>query len=340
MCFRPQIIKLTQRFCEDSLNDNNVLFVRSNHAVKKKKALIEVPFTHTALVIKGGGKCNVLPSGTHKVFDSLGEVRAWKNGSTVEIIYVPKETNVVINWGTPNKVEFRDSESKKVINVGARGSFEIFISDPMIFFTKIVGARKEFNLEDFTTRFRDAVVDEFASYFLATVEEKGISYDKFDANRKEISSKMGAKLTEKFSNDWGVAVKDFIILDFELSDEDRAKVESVSEGEKEKERKKKAEEKAKEIADNLERLDDKQWEREKYLKQLDLEDKKAYYDALKESGVKSSAFCPKCGHSVENNDAFCKNCGQSLGKTTISCKACGTENQGNSTFCSKCGAKL
>ena len=332
---KNQVIKFEQNLCNANVNDNSVLFVRVNDLIKTKDAILEVPFTHNAFLIKGGGDCRFYKSGTYDVFDDKSEVKAWKQGISVEVIYIPKETSVLIRWGTPSKVTYRDPLSSKVIAVGARGQFGISITNPEQFLRKVVGARKEFDLDDFTTRFSAAVVDEFADVFLNVVSDSGLSYDKFDANRKLIAKKAGEALSDKFSRDWGVGLVDFIIEGFNISAEDIEKVESVSDEEKN-------ERKLKEHLAELERLDDKQWEREKYLLGLKQTDREAYYEVLKATGVKEKggSFCPKCGHSVESTQAFCSHCGNKMGKTDNVCPDCGKVNPGDAKFCAGCGKKL
>ena len=335
---QQQVIKFEQNHCNADINDNSVLFVRVSDVVKTKKALLEVPFSHNALLIKGGGDCRFYKSGTYSIFDDRAEVKAWKKGVSVEVVYIPKETSVQIRWGTPSKATYRDPVAGKVISIGARGVFGINISNPEQFFRKVVGARREFDLTDFTTRFSAAVVAEYTDVFLSVVTANDISYDLFDANKKSIGDKVGVALGEKFAKDWGINLVDFIIVDFSISAEDVEKVESVIEENR-------SESKLKEHLLELERLDDKQWEREKYLLNLKMTDREAYYEVLKVTGskgaeeAKGSSFCPKCGHSVESNQAFCTSCGNPVGKTEKVC-SCGKTNPADAAFCSGCGAKL
>ena len=349
MCFfkkKKQVIKFEQNICNANVNDNSVLFVRVNGIAKDPKALVEVPFSHNAYVIKGGGDARFYKSGTYPLFDNKDEVKAWKTGVSVEVIYMPKDTSVLILWGTPNKVKYRDTVSSKVIEVGARGQFGITISNHEQFLRKVVGARKEFDLTDFSKRFAAAVVDEFADCFLKAVDDQKLVYDQFDANRKLIAGKIGETLSAKFDESWGIKLVDFIIEQFNISEEDIKKVESIAEEAKKEQDEAKKEAKLKEAMAELERLADKEWEREKYLRQLEQEDKFAYYEVLKVIGSKEapkqkgSTFCPKCGHSCESTDDFCPNCGARMGKTTITCPTCKKENPSNASFCSGCGAKL
>ena len=334
---KQQVIKFDQNICNASVNDNSVLFVRVNGTVERKDAILEVPFTHSAFVIKGGGDCRYYKSGTYPVFDDKNEIRAWRNGISVEVVYIPKETSVLIRWGTPNKVMYKDPISYKVIEVGARGQFGVSITNPEQFFRKIVGATKEFDLARFSQRFSALVVDEFADVFLTVVHANNITYDVFDAKRKVIATKIGEVLSEKFTNDYGIGLVDFIIESFNISDEDINKIESVAEEEK-------RERKLKEYLAELERLDDKQWEREKYLLEIKQNDREAYYEVLKVVGSKEPAnkggnFCPKCGHSVETNQGFCSACGNKLVAASNVC-SCGHVNDGSAAFCAACGKKL
>lgn len=335
---KPQVVKFEQNLCNANVNDNSVLFVRVNDLIKSKDAKLEVPFTHNAFLIKGGGDCRFYKSGTYDVFDDKKEIKAWKQGISVEVVYIPKETSVLIRWGTSEKVTYRDPKSAKVVQVGARGQFGVSISNPEQFLRKVVGARKEFDLRDFSNRFSAAVVDEFADVFLHVVTTNDISYDLFDANRKRIASLVGAVLSEKFDRDWGITLVDFIIESFNMSEGDKEKVEAILE-------ERINEEKIKKHLEELERLDDKQWERDKYLLGLQQSDREAYYEVIKvigskPEGKKGGNFCPKCGHSIEATQAFCPNCGAKTAKAKTVCPKCGRENSGDAKFCGACGEKL
>lgn len=342
---KPQIIKFEQNLCHASVNDNSVLFVRVTDEVTDKNAMFEIPLTHVAYVIKGGGDGRMYKSGSYEVFDNKKEIKAWKKGFSVDIVYMPKDTSVLINWGTPNKIRYRDEASNKVINVGSRGQFGITITNHEQFFRKVVGARKEFDLADFRKRFSAAVVNEFADCFLNVVKEAKLTYDQFDANRKSIGEKVGAILSTKFEESWGVGLVDFIIEWFELSKEDTDAVEdAAAEARKQQ--------KLKEYLAELERLDDKQWEREKYLRQLEIEDRAAYYEVLKVVGHANggqdqgmvagvaNVFCPHCGYAMKGGDIFCPKCGNRVVKEKRNCPHCGKANDGDAQFCGTCGTKL
>ena len=336
---KNQVIKFEQNLCNAKLDDNEILFVRVNDIVDDADARFEVPITHNAIVIKGGGDMRYYNSGNYDVFDDKKEIKKWKSGLSVEVIYIPKDTRVLIKWGTPNRLRYRDEASNKVITVGARGEFDISVTNPEQFFRKVVGVKKEFNLMEFRKRFSETVATEFSDIFLKIIDEKHLTYDKFTANKKDIGESMGNILSPMFESQWGLSVLNFKIADFDLLDEDMEAIEDFA-AEKQKQ------EKLKEYLAELERLDDKQWEREKYLRQLELQDRNAYYEVLKvigknkkEDGEEENK-CPNCGLEYKPTDKFCPHCGKRISKEPIICPDCGKANECTAVFCANCGKKL
>ncbi len=333
-----QVIKFDQNLCNANVDDNDVLFVRVTDTVTSKNAIVEVPFTHNAIIIKGGGDCRFYNSGNYDVFDSKTEVKDWKRGLSVDVIYIPKDTRVLIKWGTPNRLRYRDEASGKVITVGAFGEFDVSVSNPEQFFRKVVGVKKEFNLQEFGKRYSETVATEFADIFLRVVSEMHLTYDMFTANKKAIGVRMGEILSPMFESQWGLSVLNFKIADFDLYDSDMNMIEDAAADVK-------RQEKLKDYLLELERLDDKQWEREKYLRQLQLQDNAAYYEVLKVIGSSKPEHveknkCPHCGTACDATAVFCSACGKRVSKAPIVCPDCGKVNESTAAFCSGCGKKL
>lgn len=339
MRVKNQVIKFEQNLCNAKVDDNSVLFVRVNNIVIDKNAIVEIPLTHNALIIKSGSDYRVYKSGPVPVFENKKEIKQWKKGLSVEVVYVPKDTRVLIKWGTPNRLRYRDEASNKVITIGARGEFDVSVINIEQFFRKVVGVKKEFNLQEFSKRYSETVASGFADIFLRIVNENHLTYDQFYASKKSIAEKMGEILNKEFESEWGLSVLHFNIADFDLLDEDMNAIEDAA-AEKQKQLK------LKEYLAELERLDDKQWEREKYLRQLELQDRTAYYEVLKVIGSSENnektdeSKCPNCGLEIKPSDKFCPHCGKRLTKESIICPECGKINDYTATFCANCGKKL
>ena len=339
---KPQVIKFDQNMCNAKVDDNDVLFVRVNSIVEKKDAIVEVPMTHVALLIKGGGDCRLLESGNYKVFDTRGEVGDWKKGLSVEVVYMPKETDIVICWGTPDRFIYRDPFSFKTIKIGANGEFGINITNHDQFFKKLVGARREFSREDFEERVLSAVVNEFCDVFCQVAHEKKLTYEEFTSDKKMIASLIAPILNKKFDTQWGIELSNFIINSINLAEGDEEKLEGFIEDHIETMKKTLSDQ---ERRAEEERLDDKNWEREKYLRELEMRDKAAYYEVLKGANANSGApkagnFCPNCGGELAPGAKFCSACGKATAIAKTVCPACGAENKGGVKFCSGCGKQL
>ncbi len=339
MCFkRPRLIKLQSV-------DNNSLFTRLVGAVETKKDQFEVPFTQTALVIKNGGNLKHYESGTYPVFENRAELDNWKRGCSIEIIYMPKTPNVEIRWGVGG-INYRDTISNKVVNAGANGMFRIKIVNHQLFFEKAIGMLREFSLVDFENKFRPDVVNVFTEIFVNYARDNDLSYDDYDSQKMRVSYDIADLIKHSFVSSWGIEISEFIINKIDVQAEDKESIEKVfDEIEQESKRKRKKEELKEDLAE-LERLDDKKWEREQWLREREKEEKLAMMEVMKVTGKvdnkkKGANFCPNCGHSHEPDVEFCPNCGKKLSETsTVTCPECKTQNKGNAKFCSKCGAKL
>lgn len=314
-------------------DSNEALFVRINDEVTSEDCIVEVPFTHTAIVVMGG-KYKYL-SETGPLFATKDEAKAWQKGLSVEVIYIIKDTQVEVNWGTPEKLTFRDDLSGHVISMGAFGTFEVSVSNPEHFFRKIVGNNKQFDRDDLSKRTCATVVDEFVNIFLNVVKAMHISYDEYDINRKEIGKRMGEQLTPIFENKWGLKVESFIIQKFNIDNRDKEAIEEVADPRKAQAE---ADARAKEAAREAERLADKQFEQQMRLREMDAKERSAYYAAM--GGGAATEKCPHCGRDNVKGAAFCSSCGKRISTAPIRCSHCGTVNDGTATFCSNCGQRL
>ncbi len=339
-----EVIKFSQNLCGAKIDDNSALFVRVEGVVHKKDAIIEVPITHNAIVIKGGGDMRYYKSGNYPVFDDKKEVRAWKTGLSVEVIYIPKDTEVQIKWGTPNRIKYRDRASNKVISVGARGEFAVSVSNPEQFFRKVVGVKKVFDLDEFSKRFSETVAMEFADVFLKVVDEQNLTYDLFHAKKKELSGAVGDILSAEFDEKWGLNVKDFIISDFSLLDEETDEIEKDAAAKKIQEGndeiKDKNHEKLLKYLKEFDKIKKDAGKKAEYLRLIKTEDPEIYSSVMSVLGLDAeNAVCPSCGAVISEDDLFCPKCGKQIKGIKI-CPDCGRENEAGALYCSGCGKKL
>lgn len=352
MFSKLQIIKLDQ-LLTNTLNDEeehnyneDLLFLRVSDEITSKKVTVEINDNYCAYIIKGGSDVRYYEKGPVEIFDNRSEVKDWKKGFSVDVIYMPKKPTFKVNWGTQAPFKYRDEASNKVVKVTANGILEEFeITNSMQFYGKIIGMRKKLTVGEFKKRFIEVINDDFVNVFLKTIKELKLTYDQFDEAKKEISERVWNVLGSYFENSFGCTFHRFIIRQVGISEDDENAIEE-SAAEKAKQKK------MQEYLAELERLEDKQWEREKYLRNLELQDKAAYYEVLKvighpkggDNGAKTAkpatVYCPHCGAVVKMGDIYCSLCGKRVVKQKKTCPHCGKINEEESVFCTNCGTKL
>lgn len=326
--------------------ENMVVFKRETCSVEGRDAQLKVPGYYQAYMVKNGER-RMYEEGVHNVFDDTKDAKQWRAGFTVDVIYMLKEASSKSTWAVKRDVLFyRDQMSNKVINVGIRGEFDASIANHEQFIRRFIGPLTEVDMDMVKERLRSTIGMHAVDLFAHTVDKLGISYDRFNLERVTISNAMKERISPLILEESGLSLNRFTIDEFFMLDEDKQKVEEIIEEQIAEQRELKREAKLKEYLAELERLDDKQWEREKYLKQLEQEDNLAYYDVLKAIGKqelaskKGANFCPKCGHSCETTDEFCPNCGNRTGRAASICPQCGKVISSSDAYCGGCGTKL
>ena len=283
---KRQVIRFEQNLCNAQVDDNNILFVRVSDQITDKDALFEVPLTHIAYVVKGGGYGKVYKSGTYPVFEGNKEVKNWQQGISVDIIYMPKDPNVPIKWGTNEKIKYRDEATGKVVGVAAYGVFDVSISNPEQFYRKVVGAKREFSLKEFQDRFSANVLSEFTAIFFQTVDELKLNSDKFDANKKSIQEKTGRLLNRKFEDEWGVSLNNFIIQYIGVSDINRV----------------------------IEKEDDEEQVKNVNVRGALVKEGDLFCAKCGTKLQKEGITCPSCGKRNDPQAQFCVYCGKKIGE--------------------------
>ncbi|MCX4313046.1 MAG: SPFH domain-containing protein [Clostridia bacterium] len=319
---------------------NNALFFRVREAIDDKDAVVEVPFTHTAIILMGSSYKYV--TGDTKIFEDKKALEKWQRGMTVDVIYIIKDTAVEVTWGTPNPITFRDPVSGHIVNLGAHGKFEVVVSNPEEFFRRIVGNNQKFDIDDFSRRAAATIVDEFNAVFQHIVEELGISYDKYDANRKLLGQRMGEALSPVFEKKYGLRVDTFTISGMTIDAAAKAATEEVMDPRKIREEEERREEKRKREEEDArreaERLDDKRFERDLRMRDLDRREREAFYSST--ARAESKPHCPHCGAENAPAATFCSACGKRVSTAPVTCTQCGAVNPSSAAFCSGCGKKL
>ncbi len=326
--------------------DNNALFWRFSADILNPEAEVIVDDTHEVVFVKDGMLLGVFGGGRYPVFDyKKGLFGAKKVGAcTVDLLFISKTARLNVKWGTTSPFAFRDELTDILVHVRAFGEFEVRVHNSKKFYTELVGADKNFSIEDLQRRLMQRLLSFIEPSIYRTLKEKHIPFEDIALYKLDIAESLKKQLADIFASDYGLEVCSFTFGSISPSEEEIDLLEAKRKEIKGNEQYKKD---AKEIAAELERLDDKNFEREKILHSLKAEDAEKYYDVLKTLGwpdgdkpePKKTMVCPVCHAKYGSEIKFCPNDGAKLFEDGI-CPSCHKKVPEGAAFCPYCGHKL
>ena len=219
-------VKKTKDFIEFDGNNTELLkvVVVDEKMRKSNNLTVIVPPTHNALIIRNGAIVNLC---------SEGEFPLTENGVTIrslKVIFVSKTAKVTVKWGTKlhQRIEYVDPKIGKPVSVGAFGFMDVRASDPRKFYLDLVANFGDvFSTEDLEDRMRTLVVDETIKSLGRVINEKKPSYVDFKSAKYDIQTQVGNYLCDKFSDEFGFGVSNFIIDSLNLLAEQEAEIKQV-----------------------------------------------------------------------------------------------------------------
>ena len=329
---------------------NTDFFWRIYGEVINPKCKLVVPPTHQAIYIKDGHLQDILGPGMYDIFETVkkGFLGLGKkvDATTLDIIFMNRTIKFNAFWGTFNPIPLRDPLTDIPVALRGNGEFEVGIDNPKKFYLEIVGADKTFNLDSLRERLSVKMMAYIEPVIAKTMHDLCLSYISVAQHKKEIADSILPTVNEMFIKDCGLKVYSFTIGVLKIADEE---MEAIEECLAERRREIKEKRDAKELALEIERLDDKKFERELLLKLIEQADRNKYFEVLKIQAQNASnnngahgggRFCPNCGHSYQPGTKFCSNCGQRLPGDKVFCPKCGNEVKSDAKFCSNCGHKM
>lgn len=206
---------------------------------------IIVPPTHTLLFVKDGKMQSALEAGIYEIYDKTKgfwifkqKVKDW---TSLKAIYISKTAKVRIYWGTNenNVIKYVDSKLGYPIDLRCFGHLEVKVLDAKKFYLEIVasggvdtadddeeendkyaGRDDIYSTDKLTNRIRDKVVSIIARAIENKIRHNNISYFDLSAYKEELQNQLLGDLKPVFENDYGFSLCDFLIVNFNLSDED------------------------------------------------------------------------------------------------------------------------
>ena len=312
-------------------------------------AHITVTAPLVAYIVKRGVFYGPLNPGTHRVFDGKREALNKKDGlSDIDILYICLQFKERFKWGTTNPIRTIDPIAQIYASIGARGEFEIVIDNAERFYKEFCKHQQSIGIDDLRERLVERLIgEEFVPTLARMMREFEYSFTNIQEGFKEIAKGMRYELNKIFA-EYGISVTAFFISDVSVTDDDAeeqiiAALNKIGYDAKAAEERRRGKIELMEAVQEIERLSDREWEKEKYLLALKERNYNAYLEACKATGISpdkkaAARFCRKCGEAITAGAMFCNACGERAAGDKIC--GCGKANPLEGRFCNACGKEL
>lgn len=199
---------------------NEKLFTRSVIQDVSPKTTLLVPETHSAIILKDGEMLQTLSKGKY----TLGDLFDVEKDATLEVIFVSRTAKLKLLWGTPNKITIFDPVLKGSYSLGMSGDFEVQVGDPRKCFLYLVGADEVLTSDALQDRLMSKVVSVVEEELVKFINENKVIYQDIYLHKQEISNLVKPKLSNIFSQDYGINVVSFNIANIIFDEKDISKL--------------------------------------------------------------------------------------------------------------------
>ena len=150
-----------------------------------------------------------------------------------EIYFVNLVTHLGYRWGTPSRIRLIDPITNMHIDIGARGSMNIRITDARKLLVKLIGTGSGLNRSDLQANsasaqqtalssfFRDIIVARVRTHLSKSIKNEKIDLMEIDERLDELSASLQVIINENL-DEYGFALDNFLILDVDLPTDNEA----------------------------------------------------------------------------------------------------------------------
>ena len=185
-------------------------------------SVLIVDETHKALVTVNGVQYGLYEAGRH-VLDTpnlpggrniVDMPTNGKSSFPCKVFYINMLHQMSMEWGIPGNIKLEDPVYEIFMDIGARGTVNFVVTEPIKFMEKLVGFRDQFSPEELTDldhgKFRGIINKWVTSDISKIMISGGISYFTISENLFEISEVLKEQLSGVFG-EYGIGVQDFTI---------------------------------------------------------------------------------------------------------------------------------
>ena len=185
-------------------------------------SVLIVDETHQALVLVNGTQYGLYGPGRHVLETPnipaakriINIPSGGKTSFPCKVFYVNMVHQMAMEWGVPGNIKLEDPVYQVFMDIGARGTIDLVVTDCIKFLEKLVGFRDRFDSKELTNldngKFRGIINKWVTSDISKIMISGGVSYFTISENLFEISEVVKEQLSNVFA-EYGVGVQDFVI---------------------------------------------------------------------------------------------------------------------------------
>lgn len=201
--------------------------------------------SQVAVFYRDGIAMDTFPSGAYTLntkslplIGSTVKIPADAEADTVfhsEVYFVNLVTHLGYKWGTPSRIRLIDPITSMHIDIGARGSMNIRVSDARKLLVKLVGTEGSLTREDLQSDnssgkaqqstlasfFRDIIVARVRTHLSKSIKNEKIDLMEIDERLDELSESLQSIINENLA-DYGFELDNFLITNVDLPTDNEA----------------------------------------------------------------------------------------------------------------------
>lgn len=338
---------LVWRCPEEDFNINSTLIVSESE---------EALFVKNGMVVQifSGGRYKLSTANYPFISNLRNKVLFGGNSPfNCKVYFVNKAHKLELFWGTDSPLQVRDAEFGFMVNIRARGSYSVQITDSKKFLVKLLGMGiAEYSQEDIENSFRSAFIMTLKGSLARMMRDLKVTVLDIAAEYDNIAASVKPDLG-KVLDEYGIGIVNFYIVDVSIPEDD-PNYERINRAYAEK---------------GTVRIQGADWDR--------ITAKEILKDAANNEGaggtgagigiglgalgamggmagnifgninnsravepqMNGNVYCTQCGKPNSPDAKFCSNCGSPLRASNI-CPKCGATIAEGAKFCGDCGEKL
>lgn len=188
--------------------------------------------SQTAVVFKGGQRCDVFGAGRHSLSTQnipllnklINLPFGGKSPFSAEVWFVNRTVPLNLKFGTPTPLQVEDPVYQVVVPVRAFGQFGLQIEDPTLFIQKIVGANSRFDQSSLVEHFKGILVSRLRSKIAQIVIQQKVGVLEIETMLDEISRQLETDYAPDYA-DYGLGIRAFRVMSISVPEDDPTVVE-------------------------------------------------------------------------------------------------------------------